>query len=69
MGTVSCVIAVKLPASLKPEWKPFTVGSTWFAGIHGEANKAWIAVWFPWVTNTECKGQPVGTERTRRTYS
>ena len=46
-------MAVPLPASRKPELKPFTVMFVSCAGMQGVANSDWIAEWLPWVTVSE----------------
>ena len=48
------VIAVPLPAGRKPELNPLIVIFVSCAGMHGEANVDWIALWFPCVTR-ECQ--------------
>ena len=39
-----------LPAGRKPELNPLIVIFVSCAGMHGEANVDWIALWFPCVT-------------------
>ena len=49
-----------LPASRKPELKPFTVMFVSCAGMQGVANSDWIAEWLPWVTVSEEREWLVG---------
>ena len=59
MVTGRFVMAVPLPASRKPELKPFTVMFVSCAGMQGVANSDWIAEWLPWVT-VRREGEGVG---------
>lgn len=64
-------MAVPLLVGRRPELNPLIVEFVSCAGMHGDANVDWVALWFPWVTVGEKR---IGVsdrheERLGRSYS
>lgn len=49
-------MAVPLLVGRRPELNPLMVEFVSCAGMHGDANVDWVALWFPWVTRGKESG-------------